>query len=106
MNKDKTKIYVNSYGDHTISIPFSRLREFLKPGDIVKAFLPKFPQSYYKIGYKVTQVNHWGVFAVCTDEMAEWAEINKHDSMKSMRGHHKIKWCHIDGVIFQENIGV
>lgn len=92
----RNSLIASSYKEATVEIPYKRLREMLKKGDIIQGW-PGCKFSAYYIGYRITQVAWWGVYAVPTDEMI--AEYNKH-GYSNIKKHYKFKWQHITGVKF------
>lgn len=96
----RNSLIASSYKEATIEIPYKRLREMLKKGDIIQGW-PGCKFSAYYTGYRVTHIDWWGVFAVPTDEMLE---KYKHNFKNNIKKHYKFKWQHITGVKFVEQI--
>jgi hypothetical protein len=74
----------------------------VKKGDIIRSLEGvKLGASY--VGYKVTHVDWWGVYAVpAVDMLAGMAcDFNAGYVRKCMR-HFKFKWQNITGIIFNE----
>lgn len=94
----RNSLISNSYKEATIEIPYKRLREMLKKGDIIQGY-PGCKLSASYVGYRVTQVAWWGVFAVPTDEMLENYRCH-FDFTNKIKKHYKFKWKHITGVRF------
>lgn len=94
----RNSLIASSYKEATIEIPYSRLIKILKKGDIIQGW-PGCKVSASYIGYRITQVAWWGVYAVPTDEMI--AEYNKL-GYSNIKKHYKFKWQHITGVKFSK----
>lgn len=93
-NKNKY-LYASNYRENSIKIPISRLKTMLRPGDRIEAHTSEKMSASY-VGYEVTQVAHWGVYAKPTKKFREGEKHRK------LPGHYKIKWGHITGVYFAE----
>lgn len=84
------------YKEATISIPYIRLRKILEKGDIIDGHFACNTSAWY-VGYRITHIAWWGVYAVPTDEMlAHYSE----DFRKKIKKHYKFKWENITGVKF------
>lgn len=96
-------ISASLYYENTIKIPYKRLATMLKPGDIILGHCYKIGWSTNFIEYRVTHIDKWGVYAYPTDRMLDGfiGVVNK-ETICKYRRHFKFKWCHINGVIFNE----
>lgn len=101
----KNRIYASTYKEATISIPNSRLHNILKPGDSIDGRCSKIGISANFVGYRVTHVDHWGVYAVPTDRMLIGLKDNFTQAfIDKCKGHHKFKWCNITGMQLQDEV--
>lgn len=83
------------YREATIVIPYTRLRNMIRKGDVIQGvFACRISGEY--VGYTVTHVDWWGVYAVPSDEMLQ------HYRTLPKRKHYKFKWQNIQGISFIE----
>lgn len=100
MKKENTPLSASCYHENTIEIPYSRLRNFIQPGDIIRGKCDAVRASASYIEYIVTFVDWWGVMAVPTPQMFEKSSYNE-KRLAEIKKHHKFKWVNIQGVIFK-----
>lgn len=86
------EIVAGAYREGAITIPYTRLREMIRKNDIIQGMYACLISGPH-VGYKVTHVDWWGVYAVPTDEMLQYYPHTK-------RRHYKFKWQNIQGICF------
>ena len=103
MENKSTKFTVYSHCTGYISIPYSRLTKMINVGDIIFGSERFLCTSASYTQFRITFVDHWGVYAVPTEEYLAKLSHRKKDKewYSRAKGHHKFKWCNITAIEFQ-----